>query len=134
MLTVVPAVIDNTAGTATWVVPGDQRWTVRTVCAVASTVIGGAPARAYALQVTDGTNLVANAGAADAGTEPAAVTITWANTPAGAITAGNVGASVAPFPNALLNPGYVMTALILNPAAGDQWASAYAWVNFDYTG
>lgn len=134
MLTTVPATIDSVAGTFTFVVPGDQQWTIRTVCAVASTQAGGAPDRAFLLQVTDGTSLVASAGAADAGTEPATVTLTWANSAAGAIGVGNVGFVVAPFPNVVVHPGYVLTGSIVNPAAGDTYESATAWVDFDYTG
>jgi hypothetical protein len=114
----------------TFVVPGHQLWTVRTVVAVASTHVGGAPNRAFQLVVTRPPNTVIAAAADDAGTEPATVTVTWANVPASSIGAGNIGISVGAVAIPTLEPGYVITGTILNPAASDAWTAATAWYTF----
>lgn len=133
MLEVAIAEITGTTTEFSFIVPGDQRWVIRTVFAVALTAVGGAPNRAYLLSVTDGTTLVAQAGAGDAGAEPATCSVTWANSAAGQVSAGNVGTSVAPFANFLVNPGYEIVGTIVNPAAGDTWSVAACWYDFTYT-
>lgn len=111
----------------TFTVPAQYTWKLLTVVAVCSTHAGGAPNRAYRLTITDGTNAILSTPAADAGTEPATVTVTWANAQPSAITAGNVGVSLGPLAEKLLLPGYVITGTILNGVASDQWTSAVAW-------
>lgn len=116
----------------TFVVPGRQRWTLRSVRADVARAVGGAPARAYLLTVTDGTSLVAQQGADDAGTEPGTTSITWCNCPAATVTAGPDGVVVAPVPNLVLDAGYQIVGTILNPAAGDQWNDAVVWLDYVY--
>jgi hypothetical protein len=116
-----------------FVVPGHQRWTLRSVFAVASRAVGGVPDRAYLLTITNGGLIVAQVGAADAGTEPGACSVTFANTPAASVSAGPLGVTVAPFAPPPLDPGYVIDGKILAPAAGDTWISAVAWFDFAYT-
>jgi len=116
----------------TFVVPGNQQWKLRSVLGVAEREPGGIPNRSYALTVTDGTNIVAASGAADAGTEPGSCTVTWCDSDASSVGAGSVGVSVAPLPPLILDAGYVITATITSPASGDQWVSAVAWYDFTY--
>lgn len=116
-----------------FVVPGHQRWSLRSIFAVASRAVGGTPDRAYLLTVTNGSVIVAQVGAADAGTEPGTCDVTFANTPAAAVSAGPLGVTVAPFAPPPLEPGYVIEGTILNPAAADSWVSAVAWFDFAYT-
>ena len=96
--------------------------------------VGGLPNRAYVLTITNGTLVVAQGGAQDAGTEPGTTAVTWTNTPAAAVTAGPIGVVVAPIALPPLEPGYVIQGDILHPAAADSWASAVAWFDFAYTG
>jgi len=66
-------------------VPGQQIWSPRSFIAVAQRGVGGTPDRAYTLTITDGTNTVAQVGAADNGTEPGLCTVTWCATPAATV-------------------------------------------------
>lgn len=116
--------------TFTFVVPGHQRWKVRSVVAVASTHVGGAPNRGYSLTITNGVTTVVASGASDAGTEPATVTVSWADMPVSSITIGNVGVSVGAVTLPWLEPGYVLTGTIIGAVAGDAWTSGTAW--YDY--
>lgn len=131
MLLVVTAAELVAADVFQFVVPGDRIWHVRSVLAVAATDVGGQPDRGYTLGITDGTSLVAQVGAEDNGTEPATVTITWCDAPAGTVEAGALATSVAPLPRLTLKPGYVITGTILNPTGTDAWVSAVAW--YEYT-
>lgn len=133
LLTTQVAELGIAATTFTIIVPGHQRWLLRSVFAVASRQPGGAPARAYLLTVTDGTNTVAQVGADDAGTEPGTGAVTWANAPAASVSSGSDGVSLAPIPALALNPGYMLVGEITNPAVGDVWVSALAWFDFAYT-
>jgi hypothetical protein len=120
--------------TFTFTVPGDQQWTIRSVCAVATRAAGGIPNRAYTLVVTNGTVTVAAVGADDAGTEPGSCTVTWANTPGGTTASAATGISIAPLGPLVLPPGYKLTGTIVGAVAGDTWASAVAWYDYTYTG
>lgn len=128
---VAPAVAANVPFRFT--VPGQQRWTVRSVVAVCATQAGGAPGRSFTLQVTDGTNTVALAGASDAGTEPATVTVTWANVPSSAVSSGTTGIVVAAFPNVVISPGYQLVGTVVAGVATDQWTHAVCWYDFANT-
>ncbi len=119
-----------TAVTFTFVVPGHQQWTLRSVRADVSRDVGGAPMRAYTLTVTDGTSVVAQAGAQDAGTEPGTTSITWCDCPAGAVSAGSDGVVVAPLPNLVIPAGYVITGTIVNPFGADAWLDANVWLDY----
>jgi hypothetical protein len=121
-----------TPTTFSFVVPGRQRWTLRSVRADVDRAVGGAPNRAYMLTVTDGTSIVAQAGADDAGTEPGTASITWCNCPAGSVAAGSDGVVVAPVPNLVLAAGYVIAGEILNPAGADAWLDAVVWLDYVY--
>lgn len=114
----------------TFVVPGHQQWKLRAVRASVVRVVGGAPARGYVLTVTDGTNIVAQFGAGDTGTEPGAADVTWCDAPASLTAAGAFGVIVAPMSAPALDAGYTITGTILNPAFGDGWGDAVAW--YDY--
>lgn len=119
-----------TAVTFTFVVPGNEVWRLRSVRADATRFAGGAPDRAYSLTITDGTSVVLAVGAGDAGDEPGVCSITWTDADPSVTTAGADGVSVAPVAPLALTRGYVIIGTILNPAAGDTWADAVAW--YDY--
>lgn len=131
LLDVVAAELTAPATTFSFVVPGDRVWSLRSIVAVVNTDAGGQPDRGYTLAITDGTTLVARVGADDNGTEPAELTITWADAPAGTVQAGAVATSIAPLPRLTLKPGYVITGTIVNPVGTDTWISAVAW--YEYT-
>lgn len=133
LLTVDAAPDTPDAFTFSFTVPGAQQWALRSVVATVSTDTGGQPSRGYLLQVTDGTNLVAQVGNADNGTEPATGTLTWANAPAAGSSAGALFTSVAPIPSLVLNPGYTIIGTIVNPAGADAWLTALVWYQFTYT-
>lgn len=114
----------------TFTVPGHQTWTLISVRALAIRQTGGVPNRSYSLQAANGTQVVADSGATDAGTEPGQCDVTWCNAALAAVAAGATGTSVAPFPNLTLEAGYTLTGTIVNPAAGDTWFDAVAWFTF----
>ncbi len=120
-----------TAVTFDFVVPGHQRWTLRSVRADATRAVGGVPNRAYRLDITDGTTTVTMSGASDAGTEPGTCSITWTDTLPSATAAGADGIVTAPLVAVRLEAGYHLIGTILHPAAGDAWVDAVVW--FDYT-
>jgi hypothetical protein len=115
-----------------FVVPGHQIWRPRAFRAVAARGVGGAPARAYTLTITNGTDIVAVVGAQDAGAEPGTCSVTWAPTPAAVSASGAVGVSVAPLGLLVLPAGYVVTGAIVGAAPADSWVSAVCWVDYDY--
>lgn len=134
MLLTVDAAPDTlTATEFRFVVPGAQQWALRSVVATVTTDTGGQPARGYLLQITDGTNLVAQVGNTDNGTEPAAGTLTWANAPSASSNAGNAFTSIAPIPGLVLNPGYTIIGTIVNPVGIDAWLTALVWYEFVFT-
>lgn len=114
----------------TFAVPGNERWTLRSVRADVARVVGGAPNRAYSLTVSDGTNIVAQAGADDAGAEPGTTSVTWCDCPSAKVAAGNDGVVVAPLPNLAIEPGYLIVGTILNPAGADAWLDAIVWLDY----
>lgn len=116
-----------------FVVPGDQRWVLRSIRAICARDVGGLPVRAYTLVTSDGSNIVAAVGAADAGTEPGQCSITWANVPAAAVASGSDGIVVAPLGPVVLPAGYTVAGNIVGGAALDTWVSAVAWYDFVYT-
>jgi len=123
------------AGTTfTYMVPGHQRWVLRSVFAVADRGAGGTPNRSYTLTITDGTNPVAIVGADDAGTDPGTCSVTWADCPSSAVGAGSVGTSVGSLGPITLDPGYTITGTFANPVAGDAWESAVVWFDYVDTG
>lgn len=130
LLTVAAKPNSLTATSFTFVVIGSQQWRPRSVVATVTTAAGGQPNRGYTLAFTDGTNTVAQVGAADGGTEPASGTITWANAPAAMSAAGNLFSSIAPIPDLILNPGYNIVGTIINPHAGDTWDTALVWYEY----
>lgn len=132
LLSVQPAAITPPALTFTFTVPGQQTWYPRSFRATSDRASGG-PNRAYLLQITDGTNVVAAIGAEDAGDEPGSCIVTWCDTPNAAVHAGAQGVVVAPLPPLVLKPGYIITGTILNPAAGDSWTDVVVWFDFTYT-
>lgn len=117
--------------TFTFVVPGHQRWALRSVRAVCARATGGTPNRSYALAVTNGTSTVVAVPAGDAGDEPGIASITWIDADPSVVAAGADGVIVAPLAPLSLPGGYVIVGTILNPAAGDSWAGATAW--YDYS-
>lgn len=134
MLTTLAATITPGDQSFTFTVPGDKLWTVRSVIAVASRAVGGAPDRAYTLVVNTSTGPVAAVGAPDRGTEPGQCTVTWANAPASAVDAGNLGVVLAPFNPPVLYPGYTITGAIIAAAGADTWLRATVWYDFTLTG
>lgn len=122
-----------TATAFTFVVPGHQRWTLRSVHATAQRAVGGIPTRAYVLEITNGTTDVALAGADDAGTEPGTCSVTWCLAANSAVAAGADGFSVGSVGNLILEAGYNVIGRIVNGAAGDQWVTPAVWFDFAYT-
>lgn len=129
-LKVVTVPTSFSATTFVFQVPGNERWTLRSVRADVNRAVGGAPNRAYSLSVTDGTSTVAQAGADDAGAEPGVTSITWCDCPAGTVAAGSDGVVVAPLPNLTVAPGYQIVGTIIGAVAGDQWADALVWLDY----
>lgn len=130
MLTTTVATIAPGDQIFTFLVPGDRVWALRSVIAVCSRDVGGAPDRSYSLVVSKGDLPVSRAGADDAGTEPGTCTITWCNCPPSSVDSGATGVVVAPHAPPTLEPGYTVVGTIENPAAGDEWTSAIAWYDF----
>lgn len=129
----VKAIPDSLSTTSfTFVVPGKERWRLRSVVGTVSTAVGGQPNRAYTLAITDGTTTVAQTGAADGGTEPASGTITWADCTNALSAAGTKFSSVAPIPRLDLIAGYHIVGTIINPHAGDAWGTAIVWYEYTY--
>jgi len=129
-LDVTVADIGFPALTCSFVVPGHRQWSLRSVVAVVETFPGGQPNRSYALSVSNGTDVVAQFGAVDGGTEPATVRITWADASNTLVAAGNIATVVAPAPQLILPAGYELIVTVVNPAVGDTITSAVAW--YDY--
>lgn len=132
MLTTLAAVIAPGATTFTFLVPGNQLWSIRSVYAVATRDAGGAPDRAYKLTVSAGATIVALTGAPDAGAEPGTCAVTWANAPGGSVDSDDLGFVLAPFNPPQLQPGYTIAGEITNAAGADEWASATCWYDFVY--
>lgn len=114
-------------------VPGDQRWTLRSVIAQAARGVGGAPNRSYSLAIVTPLGTVALIGADDAGTEPGSETVTWTQAQSNLVSAGGVAVAVAPLPPFILEPGYLLVGTIVQPAGTDQWTGALAWFTYEYT-
>lgn len=132
-LQIAQAILPPGALTVTFLVPGHEIWTPRTVRALADRGAGGAPNRSYMLTIGDGQNIVAQVGAADAGTDPGSCDVTWANMPAASSASGALGVTVAPLGPFRLPAGYLLTATIDSPAAGDQWTNAICWYDYAYS-
>lgn len=115
-------------------VPGNQRWHLLSVRAVLSRAVGGTPNRSLQLTVTDGTTAVYVSPAADAGTEPGTLTVTWTNAQPAAVASGGTGVTLGPLGELILLAGYVITGTVVSGAAADQWTTAAAWVDFHLTG
>lgn len=120
-------------GPFTFVVPGQETWTILSLVATVQRGAGGTPNRSYLLTFTDSANAVALAPAADAGTEPGTGTITWANAPAAVLAAGSIVTVLAPLPLLVLPSGYQIVGTIERAAVADQWATALVWVEFTYS-
>jgi hypothetical protein len=119
-----------TATTFTFVVPAGEVWSLRAVNATCARGAGGTPGRAYRLDITNGTTTVSAFGAQDAGTDPGACEITWADCPAGADATGNAGIVTAPMKADKLPTGYQIVGTITGAVAGDAWDSASVWFDF----
>lgn len=113
----------------TFVVPGQRTWRLLSVCATLSRAVGGTPTRALTLTIVAGPSTIMASAAADAGTEPGALTVTWANGQPAAVSSGTTGVTLGPLPVVVLHPGYVITGTVVNGAAADQWTAATAWVD-----
>jgi hypothetical protein len=118
----------------TFTVPGQQTWTILAVSATLSRAVGGTPNRALQLAITDGTTTVYVSPAADAGTEPGTLTVTWANATPSAVSSGATGISLGPLGPVVCAPGYVITGTVLNGVVTDQWTRAAIWVDEQPTG
>ena len=125
------AVAANTPFTFT--VPAQEVWKLQSVCATLSRAVGGTPNRALKLSVSDGTSTLMGSPAADAGTEPGTLTVTWAAATPAASSSGSTGTSMGPIPVIPCLPGYIITGTVLNGVVTDQWTVAVAWVDFTPT-
>lgn len=113
-----------------FVVPAGEIWSLRSVIANCARGAGGLPDRAYQLQITDGTNVVAAFGAADAGTEPGDCVVTWAGCPAGADASGAHGIVSAPMRADRCPTGYQIIGQITGSVVGDAWTDAAVWLDY----
>lgn len=114
----------------TFVVVAGEIWSLRSVVANAARGVGGVPNRAYRLDITDGTSVVSAFGAQDAGAEPGACEITWADCPSGVGATGNQGIVSAPMRADRCPTGYQIIGTIVGAVAGDQWLDALVWLDF----
>lgn len=121
------AVAANTPFTFT--VPGQKTWKVLSVVGTLSRAVGGTPDRSLSLTITNGTVTILASPAADAGTEPGTLTVTWTNATPDAVHSGGTGVSLGPLPPIDCLPGYVLTGRVTNGAAADQWTRAIVWVD-----
>lgn len=119
--------------TFVFVVPGLQAWRPRSVVATVQTAAGGTGGRGYTLELTDGTNVVAQVPANDGGNDPAVGTITWTSAPAALSTAGPLFTSLAPIPKLTIVAGYTIVGTIVNPTPGDTWVDALVWYDYQDT-
>lgn len=119
--------------TSVFTVPGDQQWTVRSVCAVVTTVAGGTPNRYYSLQISDGTNVLATIPASDGSADPASGTVTWCDAPAASIATAASFASNAALPRVVLLPGYTLTVFVNNAVIGDSIDALACWYDYAVT-
>lgn len=133
-LTTASAAITPGDTDATFLVPGHELWMPRSIFAIADRAAGGAPDRSYTLVISDGSNVVAQVGALDAGSEPGTCDVTFANAPAAAVNAGTVGITLAPLAPLRLPAGYTLTISITNAVAGDTWVLATCWYDFVLSG
>lgn len=132
MLKVVTAIDILTATEFMFFVAAGEVWSLRSVVANVARAAGGAPGRGYVLEITDGTSVVSAFPADDAGTEPGACEITWANCPKGSDSTGNEGIVSAPMRADLCPIGYQIKGLITGAVLGDQWLDAVVWCDFQY--
>lgn len=132
LLTVATVPDTLTATTFAFVIPGGERWDIRSVFAQAVKDTGGAPDRSFELTVTNGTDTVSAVGATDIGTEPGTIDVTWTNAPAQASAGGAHGVVLAPFNPPGLFPGYVVTGSIVQPAGADSWTNVVVWYDLTY--
>jgi hypothetical protein len=119
-----------TATTFTFVVPAGEIWSLRSVVVNVTRGAGGAPGRAYRLDITNGTSVVSAFGAADAGTDPGTCEITWCQAPAGADATGNAGIVSAPMRADRCPTGYQIIGTITGSVAGDLITAATVWCDF----
>ena len=113
----------------TFTVPGAHTWKLLSVVAILSRAVGGTPRRALRLVITDGTNTIMASPAADEGTEPGTLTVTWSNAQPSSMSSGSTGVTLGPLPLLTLYPGYMLTGSVTNGAGADQWTSAVCWVD-----
>lgn len=127
---IVPASPGPAPTSFTFTVPGNERWTVKSVCATFGRAPGGVPNRGYLLNIQASGFTLASVGAPDVGTEPGTDIVTWSDAPASAASFGGQGFVAAPFAAVLLDPGYVLLGNIVNPVVGDTVDIATAWVEY----
>lgn len=125
---------DVNIAVATFLVPGHEIWSPRAVRLQSTRPAGADPARGYLLTIDDGTTIVAQVGADDAGAAPGTGDVTWTNTPAARSAYGGFGVIVAPFAPLRLPAGYQITVEILNTVPGDQAVEAVCWYDFVLSG
>ena len=128
-LTVVKAAAVAANTPFAFTVPGQQWWQLLAVSATLSRAVGGLPTRALQLTITDGTTTIYTSPAADAGTEPGTLTVTWADASPAAVSSGGTGVTLGPLGPLRLEPGYKITGTVLNGVATDQWTRAAVWVD-----
>jgi hypothetical protein len=129
-LRVVPVVLTPPAQTFQVAVPGNERWTVNSVCAQVHRAVGGLPNRGYTLLVMAAGIVLGAVGAPDLGTEPGSAIVTWADAPSVAVTFVNDTFVVAPFASIPLDPGYQLFGQIVNPAGADAFTAVNVWVDY----
>lgn len=128
--TVIPADVPAPGDPFVFVVPGNQRWWIRTIFAELDRASGGTGSRAPQVTVTDGTLTVIQSAFIDSAPDPGVLAVTWCHVTTFSIAEFADGTALVPFPEGELPPGYNIIGTIGNAQAGDQWLSARALIEF----
>lgn len=131
LTTTAAATIDPSGVVFTLTVPGDQRWTLRSVIATANRDTTVAD-RTFVLSYTNQTVTVAQSAAQDTGPGLTPITITWANSQPAILETTTQGWTVAPLIAVPLPAGYQIIGSITDPQPLDVWTAAIAWYDFVY--
>lgn len=114
--------------------PGEYYWNVYTVCATLSRAVGGTGTRTPVLQIGLPNQVLLTSPFIDTAPDPGTITVTWMQVAQVQPTVLANGAVTAPLPLIRWEPGYRIVGDILNAQPGDQWLSALAFVDYEYTG
>lgn len=129
-LKIVPATLTAPPVAFTVTVPGNERWTVRSVCATVQRGATVDAARGYLLTIVSSGFTLGAVGATDPGSGVGLCVVTWADAPASEVAFGPDGYAVAPFAAVPLDPGYVLDGGMVHNHAGDAFTSVNVWLDY----